>query len=485
MNPIHTARAGAARARSLRREPRRFRRAPAPARLAQGRRQGAAARDAGGGAAARVRLGCRVAARGSLLRLGDHPDRGGAAGETGSLRAGAVASPARTGRDSMPPLAARVAAEAEAAALGSAPPIRGSDRDAGAIEAARANAEAAGVGSDIAFEQRTISDFEPPPGMGWIVCNPPYGVRLRGGGDLRDLYARFGAVLRRRCPGWRVALLCADRAPAARERAPARAARELAQRRPEGGGLHGRGAGRRVKQAASVSEATQSYRVLGLELGLDEPEALLRERALAAAGVGAEQLRGFRIARKALDARRRGGARRLRFVVHADLVLGRRPAAGGARARAARGARGAGTAARRDRGRARARERARRAGRRGGRRAGGSLRGAGAGAGRRARHADRPRAGPARARARRRRLRQPARARSRSEPALRRGRRRDLLGRQALHARRAPARGAAARGAGRLRRAARGALRRARARGHRPSAQDPARAARAPAKRAA
>jgi len=107
-------------------------------------------------------------------------------------------------------LAARVAAEAEAAALASGPPIRGSDRDAGAIDAARANAEAAGVGTDIAFEQRTISDFQPPPGTGWIVCNPPYGVRLRGGGDLRDLFASFGAVLRRRCPGWHVALLCAD-----------------------------------------------------------------------------------------------------------------------------------------------------------------------------------------------------------------------------------------------------------------------------------
>ena len=107
-------------------------------------------------------------------------------------------------------VASRVAAEAEAAALGSGPVIRGTDRDAGAIEAARANAEAAGVGIDVAFGQRTISDFEPPPGTGWIVCNPPYGVRLRGGGDLRDLYARFGAVLRRRCAGWRVALLSAD-----------------------------------------------------------------------------------------------------------------------------------------------------------------------------------------------------------------------------------------------------------------------------------
>jgi hypothetical protein len=70
-----------------------------------------------------------------------------------------------------------------------------------------------------------------------------------------------------------------------------------------------------------MSEATQSYRVLGLELGLGEPEALLRERALAAAGIGPERLRGFRIARKALDARRRGGAQRLRFVVHAEIIL--------------------------------------------------------------------------------------------------------------------------------------------------------------------
>ena len=104
----------------------------------------------------------------------------------------------------------QVLAEAEAAALGAAPAIRASDRDAGAIEVARANADAAGVAMDIELTYRAISDFEPPPGTGWIVSNPPYGVRLRGAGDLRDLYASLGAVLRRRCPGWRVALLCAD-----------------------------------------------------------------------------------------------------------------------------------------------------------------------------------------------------------------------------------------------------------------------------------
>ena len=66
---------------------------------------------------------------------------------------------------------------------------------------------------------------------------------------------------------------------------------------------------------------TTTWRVLGLELALGEPEALLRERAARAVGIAPEELRGFRIARKALDARRRGGERRLRFVCHADLVV--------------------------------------------------------------------------------------------------------------------------------------------------------------------
>ncbi len=105
----------------------------------------------------------------------------------------------------------QILADAEAAVLAAGPAIGASDRDAGAIEAARANADAAGVALDIALACRPISDFEPPPGTGWIVSNPPYGVRLRGGGDLRDLHARFGSVLRSRCPGWRVALLCGDR----------------------------------------------------------------------------------------------------------------------------------------------------------------------------------------------------------------------------------------------------------------------------------
>ena len=64
-----------------------------------------------------------------------------------------------------------------------------------------------------------------------------------------------------------------------------------------------------------------TWRVMGLELALGESEDLLHERAARALGIEPGELRGLRIARKALDARQHGGARRLRFVCHVDAVL--------------------------------------------------------------------------------------------------------------------------------------------------------------------
>lgn len=65
----------------------------------------------------------------------------------------------------------------------------------------------------------------------------------------------------------------------------------------------------------------RTWRVLNLEMRLDEAESVLRERAAKAVGIDPERLRGFRIARRSVDARRRGKTRRLRFIVHADLVI--------------------------------------------------------------------------------------------------------------------------------------------------------------------
>lgn len=98
----------------------------------------------------------------------------------------------------------------QSAGGGKKPVILASDRDAGAIKMARENAERAGVAEYIQFSQRAVSAIEPPPGPGWVVTNPPYGARIRGGGDLRDLYARFGDVLRAKCPAWQVTVLCSD-----------------------------------------------------------------------------------------------------------------------------------------------------------------------------------------------------------------------------------------------------------------------------------
>ncbi len=60
----------------------------------------------------------------------------------------------------------------------------------------------------IEFSCRPISAIDPPQRPGWVVTNPPYGVRLGTNKDLRRLYAQFGRVLRAKCPGWQVAMLC-------------------------------------------------------------------------------------------------------------------------------------------------------------------------------------------------------------------------------------------------------------------------------------
>ena len=84
--------------------------------------------------------------------------------------------------------------------------LRASDRDAGAVRAALENAERAGVAADIDLAQHALSAIEPAGGRGWILANPPYGVRV-GDRDVRDLYAQLGHILRRNFAGWHFGLL--------------------------------------------------------------------------------------------------------------------------------------------------------------------------------------------------------------------------------------------------------------------------------------
>ncbi|HEY1952981.1 MAG TPA: class I SAM-dependent RNA methyltransferase [Gemmatimonadaceae bacterium] len=110
-------------------------------------------------------------------------------------------------------------AEARRAMVAGALDIRGADRDAGAIEAARRNAERAGVAADVAFSvgalSNSLSALENARTSGsWILTNPPYGVRVGDAKELRDLYSKLGAAVRDH-PGCRLGLLIPDESLAA------------------------------------------------------------------------------------------------------------------------------------------------------------------------------------------------------------------------------------------------------------------------------
>lgn len=78
--------------------------------------------------------------------------------------------------------------------------IVGSDINLRAVEAAQANAKAAGVADLITVEQREIRDFKKPEMPAVLITNPPYGERLRPE-DLSDIYRTLGEKLKREFQG--------------------------------------------------------------------------------------------------------------------------------------------------------------------------------------------------------------------------------------------------------------------------------------------
>ena len=96
------------------------------------------------------------------------------------------------------PLWEKLLVEAGKQTIAECPPIFASDRDAGAVEIAKANAARAGVLENIEIAHRALKAAATPPGPLFIVTNPPYGHRLEGGGDLRNLYAALGNFVRAR-----------------------------------------------------------------------------------------------------------------------------------------------------------------------------------------------------------------------------------------------------------------------------------------------
>ncbi|MBQ9063206.1 MAG: class I SAM-dependent RNA methyltransferase [Eubacterium sp.] len=70
--------------------------------------------------------------------------------------------------------------------------LQGYDIDKDVVDAARANAERAGVGHLIHFQQRPVSQLSHSGKYGFLVTNPPYGERLEDRDAVEELYRTLG-----------------------------------------------------------------------------------------------------------------------------------------------------------------------------------------------------------------------------------------------------------------------------------------------------
>jgi len=86
----------------------------------------------------------------------------------------------------------------------------GWDIDSHAIEIAQKNAKAAGVDDKIEFAVKDftkITEADVPTQKGYIITDPPYGIRLQSHG-LEDLYTGMGKVMNEFFGGWNASIMC-------------------------------------------------------------------------------------------------------------------------------------------------------------------------------------------------------------------------------------------------------------------------------------
>lgn len=90
--------------------------------------------------------------------------------------------------------------------------VESGDLDPEAVQRCRANAERAGVLGQLTLQAVELGawrrDASAEPGL--VVSNLPWGLRLGGRADARRLAERWAAVVRRRVPGWRAAVVIAE-----------------------------------------------------------------------------------------------------------------------------------------------------------------------------------------------------------------------------------------------------------------------------------
>ncbi len=80
----------------------------------------------------------------------------------------------------------------------------GNDLAGMALRAAKANLQLACLDDRATLTRGAFADFQPPPGPGLVVTNPPYGERVQGE---EGQWKALGDLLKQRFKGWRAAVL--------------------------------------------------------------------------------------------------------------------------------------------------------------------------------------------------------------------------------------------------------------------------------------
>ena len=105
----------------------------------------------------------------------------------------------------------RALEKAESMSSDMKPQIYATDLAAGLLDQAKQNAIHAGVTESIEFAQLDVRKLVVPEGVnkaGLIICNPPYGDRVKG--DVRTLYKAIGQLFAEQFSGWRMAIIVPD-----------------------------------------------------------------------------------------------------------------------------------------------------------------------------------------------------------------------------------------------------------------------------------
>ena len=78
------------------------------------------------------------------------------------------------------------------------------------MAAARANLADAGFSEVVSLKQANVLEISAPAASGFLVTNPPYGVRIGEQQQLAEFYPKLGDVLKKKFSGWSAYILTAD-----------------------------------------------------------------------------------------------------------------------------------------------------------------------------------------------------------------------------------------------------------------------------------